>query len=59
MGESTYEDETDFEELWQTQDDLLHEAGEGVARIGENTRRWAGANPHSGPVVGDAAELRT
>ena len=48
-----------FEELWQTKDDLAREAGEGVARSCENTRRWAAANLHSGPVVGDAAELRT
>ena len=47
-----------FEELWQTQDDLLREAGDEVALICENTRRWAAAHPHSGPVVGDAAELR-
>jgi len=28
------------------------------ASLCENTRRWAAANPHSGPVVKDAAELR-
>lgn len=47
-----------LEELWQTKDDLAREAGDEVARICENTRRWAAANPHSGPVVKDAAELR-
>jgi hypothetical protein len=47
-----------LEELWQTKDDLAREAGDDVARICENTRRWAAAHPHSGPVVKDAAELR-
>jgi hypothetical protein len=47
-----------FEELWQTKDDLAREAGDEDARICENTRRWAAAHPHSGPVVKDAAELR-
>ena len=47
-----------FEELWQTKDDLAREAGDEVNRICENTRRWAAAHPHSGPVVKDAAELR-
>jgi len=47
-----------LEDLWQTKDDLAREAGDDVARICENTRRWAAAHPHSGPVVNDAAELR-
>lgn len=47
-----------LEELWQTKDDLAREAGDDVARICENSRRWAVAHPHSGPVVKDAAELR-
>ena len=47
-----------FEELWQTKDDLAREAGDDVARICENARRWAAAHPRSGPVVKDAAELR-
>jgi hypothetical protein len=47
-----------LEELWQTKDALAREAGDDVARICENTRRWAAAHPHSGPVVKDAAELR-
>lgn len=47
-----------LEELWQTKDALACEAGDDVARICENTRRWAAAHPHSGPVVNDAAELR-
>ena len=47
-----------LEELWQTKDDLAREAGDDVARICENARRWAAAHRHSGPVVKDAAELR-
>lgn len=47
-----------LEELWQTKDDLAREAGDDVARICENTRRWAASHPHTGPVVKDAAELR-
>ncbi len=47
-----------LEELWQTKDDLAREAGDDVVRIYENTRRWAAAHPHSGPVVKNAADLR-
>ncbi len=47
-----------LEELWQTKDDLARVAGDDVARICENTRRWAVAHPHPGPVIKDAAELR-
>ena len=48
-----------LEELWSTKDDLAREAGDDVARICENTRRWAAAHPHPGPVLKDATELRT
>ena len=48
-----------LEELWQTKDDLACEAGDDVARICENTRRWAAAHPHSGPVIKNAVELRS
>ncbi len=47
-----------LEELWETKDHLAREAGDDVARICENTRRWAAAHSHSGPVETDAAELR-
>ena len=47
-----------IKELWQTKDDLAREAGDDVARICENTRRWAAAHPHSGPVVKDPSDLR-
>jgi hypothetical protein len=47
-----------LEELWQTKNELAREAGHDVARICENTRRWAAAHPHSGPLIKDAAELR-
>jgi hypothetical protein len=47
-----------LEELWRTKDDLAREAGDDVARICENTRRWASSHPHPGPVLKDAAELR-
>ncbi len=47
-----------LEELWQTKDDLAREAGDDVARICENTRRWVVAHPHPGPVIKDVAELR-
>jgi hypothetical protein len=47
-----------LKELWQTKDALAREANDDVARICENTRRWAASHPHSGPVVKDAAELR-
>jgi hypothetical protein len=47
-----------LEELWQTKDALAREAGDDVAHICENTRRWAASHPHCGPVIKDAAELR-
>lgn len=43
-----------LEDLWQTKNNLALEAGDDVGRICENSRRWATANPHSGPVVKDA-----
>ena len=47
-----------LDDLWRTKDDLAREAGGDVRRLCENTRRWATAHPHPGPVVKDAAELR-
>jgi hypothetical protein len=47
-----------LEELWRAKDELAREAGDDVARICENTRRWAAAHPHPGPALKDAAELR-
>jgi hypothetical protein len=47
-----------LEDLWHTKDDLAREAGGDVRRLCENTRRWAIANPHPGPVVNNATELR-
>ena len=48
-----------FEELWRTKDDLAREADGDVRRLCENTRRWAAAYPHRGPVVSDGTELRS
>ena len=47
-----------FEELWSIKGALAAEAGDDVRRMGENTRRWAAENPHPGPRVKDAVELR-
>lgn len=47
-----------LEDLWATKDALAREAGDDLVRICENTRRWAAAHPHRGPVINDAAELR-
>lgn len=47
-----------LEELWHTKDALAKEAGDDVAVLCENTRRWAESHPHSGPVIKDATELR-
>lgn len=47
-----------LEDLWRVKDDLAREAGNDVHRLCENTRRWAAAHPHAGPVVKNAAELR-
>ena len=47
-----------LEEMWRIKDELAHEAGDDLHRLCENTRRWAAAHPHSGPVVGSAHELR-
>ena len=44
--------------LWQVKDDLIREADHDLQRLCENTRRWAAAHPHSGPVVENAAALR-
>ncbi len=47
-----------LEELWRSKDDWVREAAAHVRSLCENTRRWATAHPHPGPVVKDAAELR-
>ena len=47
-----------LEEVWRIKDDLAREAGDDVRRMCENTRKWAAAHPHPGPVVKNAEELR-
>jgi hypothetical protein len=44
--------------LWQVKDDLIREADHDLQRLCENTRRWAAAHPHPGPVVENATALR-
>ena len=47
-----------LEEVWRIKDELAREAGYDIHRLCENTRKWAEAHPHAGPVVGSAEELR-
>jgi hypothetical protein len=47
-----------LEEIWRIKDELAREAGYDVHRLCENTRKWAADNPHDGPVVRNAGELR-
>jgi hypothetical protein len=47
-----------LEEVWRIKDELAREAGYDLHRLCENTRKWAEAHPHSGPVVRSAQELR-
>ena len=47
-----------LEEVWRVKDDLAREAGNDVHRLCENTRQWAEAHPHPGPVVRSADDLR-
>lgn len=47
-----------LEGVWRIKDELAREAGYDVHRLCENTRKWAEAHPHSGPVVRSAQELR-
>jgi hypothetical protein len=47
-----------LEELWKVKDELAREAGYDTHRFFENLRKWAVEHPHSGPVVGNAEELR-
>jgi len=47
-----------LEEVWRIKDELAREAGFDLHRLCENTRRWAAAHPHPGPVVRNAEELR-
>ena len=49
---------TILEEVWRIKDELAREAGYDIHRLCENTRNWAEAHPHSGPVMGSAEELR-
>ena len=47
-----------LDEVWRIKDDLAREAGYDLHRLCENTRRWAAAHPHPGPIVRNAEELR-
>ena len=47
-----------LEELWRAKDELADEAGHDLQRLCENTRQWVTANPHRGPLVKNANELR-
>jgi hypothetical protein len=47
-----------LEELWRTKDELADEAGHDLHRLCENIRQWVAANPHRGPLVKNANELR-
>ena len=47
-----------LEEAWQIKDQLAAEAGNDVDRFFENLRKWEAEHPHTGPVVGNADELR-
>ena len=47
-----------LEEVRRTKDELAREAGHDVHRFFEELRRWSAANPHRGPIIRDAEELR-
>ena len=47
-----------LEEVWRIKDELAREAGYDLHRLCENTRQWAAAHAHAGPVVSSAEELR-
>ena len=47
-----------LEELWKIKDDLGREAGNDTHRFFDNLRKWAAENPHPGPMVHSAGELR-
>jgi hypothetical protein len=46
-----------LEEVWRVKDELAREAGYDIHRMCEDTRKWAEANPRSGPVVNRPEEL--
>ena len=45
-----------LEEVWRIKDEVAREAGCDIHRLCENTRQWAAAHPHPGPIVHNAAE---
>ena len=47
-----------LEQVWRIKDELAREAGYDIHRLCKNTRKWAEAHPHSGPVAHSAEELR-
>ena len=47
-----------LEETRRVKDELAREAGYDIHRFFENLRRWSAENPHPGPKVRDAEELR-
>ena len=47
-----------LEEVWRIKDELAREAGYDIHQLCENTRRWAAAQPQTGPLIHNAEELR-
>jgi len=47
-----------LEETWRIKDQLAAEAGYDIDRFVEQLRAWSVTQPHSGPVVRNAEELR-
>ena len=47
-----------LEDVWRIKDELAREAGNDLHQLCENTRKWAAAHPHPGPVFDNAEELR-
>lgn len=47
-----------LEEVWRIKEDLAAEAGHDVAKLADETHRWAQAHGYNNPVVRDAEELR-
>jgi hypothetical protein len=47
-----------LDETWQIKDEMAREAGYDLHQLCENTRKWAAAHGHSGPVIRNAEELR-
>jgi hypothetical protein len=47
-----------LEELWRIKDEIARDTGYNIHTLCQQTRQWAAAHPHTGPIIRNADDLR-